>query len=545
VIDDTPTIALSPGVERLAAPRATCLEPVPGELLRSRYMLEDVIGRGGACIVFRARDLDRSSPEDRAANLVALKVLRCEQRTNPLALTHLQREFRQMQGLSHPGIAQVFDLECDGEIWFMSMQLVAGRTVKGWMETPGSCADALRIIKSCCEALDHAHSLGVLHADLKPTNVMVGDDGAVTLIDFGCAASPGSAEAAGRNPLSTLTPLYASPQVLAGRAAERRDDVFSLACLSYAMLSGGRHPFGGRPALEDGRAKCAPTYVRVIPPGLFEVIERGLSADPEVRPASVRQFLQEMLQAAASVSHPALPRVFKQGVAGAPRVMRNRGSARAPAALSTVADIFGGGRVTYRHSQPVVRLSALAFAVVSAAVLLPLNNRPQAIRTVTLLPEASAAAAPVAPTARLPSEPIPGIRALPHDSGVISFESPTLRASAVQSLVAISVRRLQATRGRGTFLWRVERGTAYPGVDYERMQPQRVSFAEGQAVRTLFIPLISSSETLIAHAPRTFTVALEQVAGGPALGRFARVTVAIDPPPSSGRLAAYQARARE
>jgi hypothetical protein len=91
-------------------------------------------------------------------------------------------------------------------------------------------------------------------------------------------------------------------------------------------------------------------------------------------------------------------------------------------------------------------------------------------------------------------------------------------------------------------VWRVERGTGFPGVDYERMAPQVVKFIAGQAVRTLFIPMINTDVASLAHDPRTFTVALEQIAGGPTLGRLARVTVAIDPPPTSRRFAAYQAR---
>jgi hypothetical protein len=146
-------------------------------------------------------------------------------------------------------------------------------------------------------------------------------------------------------------------------------------------------------------------------------------------------------------------------------------------------------------------------------------------------------------TARAETDVLPEAKPLLRDSGVISFEASIVHASAVQSLVAISVRRLHATRSRGAFVWRVERGSAYPGVDYERIKPQLVKFIEGQAVRTLFIPLIKTRATLATRGPRTFSVALEQVAGGPALGRFARVTVAIDPPPTSSRIAAYQARA--
>ena len=114
-----------------------------------------------------------------------------------------------MQGLSHPGIVRVFDLDSDGEIWFISMELVAGQTVKTWMETPASYADALRIICACGEALEHAHSLGILHGDLKPTNVMVTDNGTAKIIDFGSAPSPGSLLAARPDPTFVATPLYA------------------------------------------------------------------------------------------------------------------------------------------------------------------------------------------------------------------------------------------------------------------------------------------------------------------------------------------------
>src|ERR1019366_3408360 len=147
-------------------------ELAPGSVLRSRYELEEVIGRGGTSIIFRAKDLHRALPQ--AANFVAVKLLRTEQRADPLAITRLKREFRQMQCLSHPGIVRVFDLDCDGDVWFISMELVAGRTVKTWIEKPGSHADALGIIAACCEALEHAHSLGILHGDLKANRFWVG-----------------------------------------------------------------------------------------------------------------------------------------------------------------------------------------------------------------------------------------------------------------------------------------------------------------------------------------------------------------------------------
>ena len=187
--------------------------------------------------------------------------------------------------------------------------------------------------------------------------------------------------------------------------------------------------------------------------------------------------------------------------------------------------------VLVMRAQPFVRLIALVFSIVGIAVFFRLGTHRDVIRAPESPPEASAMSPELVATAHAQSEVVPETRLL-HDSGVISFEASTVHAGAVQSLVAISVKRLPAT-SRGAFLWRVERGTAQPGVDYERIQPQVVRFIEGQTVRTLFIPLINSPATSVQRGPRTFTVALERVKGGPALGRFARVTVTIDPPPTS------------
>ena len=553
------------GPAQLATMSEIQVELSPGSVLRSRYVLEDVIGRGGTSILFRAKDLHRAQSQHTAANFVALKFLRPAQCADPRALARLKREFQQMQGLSHPGIVRVFDLDCHGDVWFISMELVAGQTVKTWVETPGSHENALRIIGACGEALEYAHSLGILHGDLKPTNVMVTDDGAAKLIDFGSTPSPSSLLAGQSDPTFTATPLYASPQILAGKSAERRDDVYSLAYLSYHILSGGRHPFGGRPSLEDGRAKSAPTYVRTIPTGLFAVIERGLSAQRERRPASVREFLDDLTDAdrrhRADVSSASIPtsdnldamRYPVLVMHAAERASRSTSPAFfkkirlktgiAAATLAPIAERFGAGRGSYRRAQPLARLIALVFAIAGTAVMYRVGTHRDVIRAPESPPEASIMPPELVATAPAPSEVFPETRPLLPDSGVISFDASTIHANAAQSLVAISVKRLPATRSRGAFLWRVERGTAQPGVDYQQIEPQVVRFIEGQAVRTLFIPLINTAATSELRGARTFTVALERVKGGPALGRFARVTVAIDPPPTSSPFGPYQARA--
>jgi serine/threonine protein kinase len=532
--DDTPTDQLAPRQAQSDCIKDTPSELMPGYVLRSRYVLEEVIGRGGMSIIFRARDLHRALPQDIAANFVAIKVLRADQRDNPWALTRLKREFRQMQVLSHPGIVRVFDLDCDDDIWFMSMELVPGGTVKAWLETPRSQAEALTIIRAGCEALEHAHSVGILHADLKTTNVMVAADGAtIKLIDFSSTPNRGGGALADADSNLAVTPLYASPQVLAGESAEPRDDVFSLACLSYSILSGGRHPFGGHPSLENGRVKQAPTYVRSIPIGLFEVIERGLSAERERRPSSVAQFLRELTAAEMRCrdADPGAPLHPGKAIQVLDRVSH---SVQLESPSWMIADTFGGAR-SYRRAGTFARLTVFVIAIVGVAVVFRLGTHRGAIRAADLPSQASATSA--TPT----DNPVHTAAAL-RDSGSISFDSPAIRASSRQSLVAVTVKRLSATDRSGAFVWRVERGTAYPGVDYERIEPQVVRFTEGQTARTLFIPLLAGHAALLARGPRNFTVALQQVAGGPALGRFARVNVAIDTPLASNMVATNQVR---
>lgn len=555
--------------EAMAAPSPP--EPEPGTVLGSRYRLEAIIGRGGTSSVYRARDLRPERVWDTTSDLVAVKLLRGRPCTEALAPARLEREFHTMRGLSHPGIARVSELGCDGDIWFMSMELIAGQTLKQWMSTGGPRPQALQIIDACCETLEYAHAMGVVHGDLKPTNVLVREDGSIKLIDFGSSSIPDDRTDAGLVPAVAATPLYASPQILAGHRAEQLDDVFSLACLSYSILSGGRHPYGGRPSFEGFRAKSAPTYARAIPVELFEVIERGLSADRARRPASVSAFRRELMQAeqrrranacllpAASVS--VLPKSSPRPSVLAPAV------AAVARRVVSLKKAFGSGPRLQPVKPIVVSVIALVAAVVGAAAVFshiePMQSRhagadglplarAEAVPAQTIAVKASTAqgapaqlpAAQLPPAqlpSQLPSAPDRAPSASPkaaapapaaHDSSSISFKAALIHTNAGQSLVAITVTREPANQTPGPFVWRVERGNAIPAIDYKRLKPRRVNFNDGQTVRTLFIPLLNKTSAHVPPGPRFFDVVLQSVAGGPALGRFARITVVIDPMPS-------------
>jgi serine/threonine protein kinase len=500
--------------------------PMPVVVLRSRYELAEVIGHGDRSTIFRARDLHPAASLESADGELAVRLLHPHLGADPLARTRMKLGFGQMQSLTHPGIVRVFDLDCDGDACFMTMEFVPGSTVNAWIEAPHSRAEALRIIRECCVALEHAHSLGILHGDLKPGNVMVANDGTTKLLDF-VPASVDARVTAPLDPAQFTAPLYASPQVLAGKGAVTRDDVFSLACLSYFILSGGRHPFGGRPSLEDGRAKSAPNHLREIPVALFDVIERGLSAERERRQESVREFLSELSDADR-----------RERALGRSDITTGRDEI-GPALLARAVAPYDDSR----RRRPFATMMVMVFATAAAGIILQLAAHRDMTSKVVSPTKATAMLPELVTTAHAQSEAPSEVRPLPRDSGVISFEVATIHASAEQSLVAITVKRMLATRSSGAFVWRVVRGTAHPGVDYQPVDPQVVRFIEGQSIRTLFIPLLHTHEASAASDPRTFTVALEQVAGGPTLGRFARITVAIDPPPPATVSAAFQARA--
>ena len=557
--DDCPTAELRPIQWRSAMEHVTGRDPARptdiavGAILRCRYILEQVVGRGGDSIVYRARDLHRVAADDSADNVLAVKILLPERRTNVHALTRLKREFRQMQCLSHPGIVRVFDLDCDGDIWFITMELVAAQTLKTRLQAPVSHAEAVRIIAACCEALEYAHSRDILHGDLKPSNVLLDQHGRVKLIDFGSAPGPGSDIAPESDPSRAATYRYASPQILAGSSAERRDDIFSLAWLSYSILGGGADPFEPKASLDASHVPLVPTYLSTIPARLYEVIARGLSAERESRPASVGEFLRDLT--GTGLCRCTIPTGIALAAAPTLPFELHPEDGVAAGTLAAIGERLGAGRAAYRRPNRHLSMLAMVVVALGMTVLLRHATHPTALRSDELPRAATPAATEIASTALapLPMQPDPAAIAspevrpqtqpAPRALGAISFEESAIRASAAQSLVAIPVKRLQSTRGRATFVWRIERGTALPDVNYRRLAPQLVGFNEGQAVRSLFIPLLRARAPVAAREPRSFTVMLEKTAGGPELGRFARVTVTIEPAPGALRYGAYQVRA--
>jgi serine/threonine protein kinase len=493
-----------------------------GRVLRGRYVLETEIGRGGQCVIFRAKDLHRVTAEDSDGGRIALKLLHPLHCHDERAVARLAREFRQMQALAHPSIARVFDFDRDGDIWFISMELIEGQPVSQWMLQDVPLKDAFCVIRDCCEALEYAHSLGIVHGDLKPSNVLRVRDGSVKLIDFGSVASHHVGDETVHSVAESSTPAYASPQVLAGMRAEIQDDVFSVACLSYGILSEGARPFGDATSLEAHRARLCPAVIAGMPVELFSVLSRSLAGDRVHRPASTSQFYRDLLGS---------------GVDPGARVHAR--SRTEPA-----------GRTKRQLIQGLSVASLAAAGLCAAAVLLPFAQKPiagtgsetssrQDVSGTTSMgvPDPSSAATGdtglLTPVSFEPMSSASAATALASGAGhgIVTFQSSALVAGSAQSMVAIPVRRLQSTHGATAVEWQVESGTAMPSIDYEPIKAQVMRFSEGESVRSLFIPLIRTAANTETRPPRSFTVLLRPVGNGSRLGAVTRIKVTIVPQP--------------
>jgi formylglycine-generating enzyme required for sulfatase activity len=296
------TILLDPskiGVE-LEASAANSLGR--GSVLLDRFKLLDVIGEGGMSRVFKAIDLRRveagaSDPH------VAVKVLTMPFANYSDALSVLSREAHNLQGLTHPNIVRVIDCDRDGEVVFMTMELLSGRSLQDEMQA--GKAEGLprefriRVIESIVNALEFAHSKHIVHGDLKPGNVFITNAGEIKVIDFGLArliARPKAKLAISRSTagerMRALTPAYASPEMWGDHAPDPRDDVYSLACVAWKVMT-GEHPFQGRDPLAARNANTPLVRPPQIKAHEFRALRHALEFDREKRTVSARQFLTE------------------------------------------------------------------------------------------------------------------------------------------------------------------------------------------------------------------------------------------------------------
>lgn len=207
-----------------------------GMLLNGRYRLESMIGQGGMGVVYRATDVLNE-------HIVALKTIR-GRLIQPRRLSWFKAEFKVMTQLRHPNIATVFDFEAinEGDDHFFTLEYVAGRTLfEATVEQ--SFAVIVERLVEICRALSYIHDHRIVHYDLKPSNVLVRDDGTLKVLDFGLVGARGGARAPG----VIGTPAYMAPEVASGLEVDHRSDLYSLGIMLYQLLC-RRLPFAASDA---------------------------------------------------------------------------------------------------------------------------------------------------------------------------------------------------------------------------------------------------------------------------------------------------------
>ena len=271
-------------------------------VLKQRFVLEEKLGSGGMGTVFRAKDLRKVEARDRQPYL-AIKVLNNDFREHPEAFIALQREAAKSQILSHPNIVSIYDFDKDGDIPFMTMELLEGQELAALLRAyPNGLPEpvAWQVIRGICAGLAHAHGAGIVHADFKPGNVYVGSNSVPKILDFGIARAVQLTDVQGDDTLfdparlAALTPAYASREMLAGDNPEPRDDLYSLGIVIYLILT-GHHPYG-RLSAEDASAEgLKPERPKGVSRRQWQVIARCLSFNRQSRPDSVAEVEKYLL----------------------------------------------------------------------------------------------------------------------------------------------------------------------------------------------------------------------------------------------------------
>lgn len=257
------------------------------------YRIVRRLGEGGMGQVYAAEDT-------RLGRQVALKLLPPEMAADRDRLERFEREARALAALNHPHIVTVYAVEAVEDLHFMTMELLAGRTLAELMARRLPLETILGLALPLVDALAAAHARGIIHRDLKPANVIVAEDLHVKLLDFGVAVfreAPGGVDTWTDTELRTApgtlvgTLPYMSPEQIQGRPVDPRSDLFSLGTILYEALAGTRPFRGGTPAeLLSAILRDAPRPLAELrpdlPPQVGAIVGRCLEKDPQARYAS-------------------------------------------------------------------------------------------------------------------------------------------------------------------------------------------------------------------------------------------------------------------
>ena len=382
--------------------------PITTGTVLGRYRLLEKAGVGGMSEVFRAED-------ETLKRIVAVKVILGPVAADSTFRERFLREARLVAGLEHPNVLPVFDYgtaTIDGEeVSYLVMPLVAGGSLKGRVAGPVPPALAITWLSAIAAALDHAHSKGILHRDVKPGNVLMDAQGRPLLADFGLARS--AEVSSGLTATGTVlgTPLYMAPEQAMGATLDGRADQYALAVIAFELLA-GRVPFSAESPLAvlHQHVSTPPPPLSTVLPGtaasVDAVLFRGLAKKPGDRFASCSAFVAAL---GAALAVPGAAATVPQAMHGESQVATIISApALSPAALAAPASLAKNApEGAPKDATRGVRVLLAALLLLSAAggvvLLLRGTGRPSASSSVPATATPALAAASASTSAGAPA----------------------------------------------------------------------------------------------------------------------------------------------
>ena len=264
-----------------------------GDVLGGRYEIVKLLGEGGMGAVYKAIDRELDRP-------VALKVIRPELASNASMLARFKQELLLSRQVTHKNVIRIYDMgDADG-VKFITMEFVEGRDLRALIQERKkfSPEESVEVMQQVCQALQAAHSVGVIHRDLKPQNIMREESGRILVMDFGLARTM---EGDGMTQTGALvgTMEYMSPEQALGKELDQRSDVFAAGLILYELLTGNM-PFKAETALASlirrtqERAVPVSDHDRNIPGALSGVVSKCLERDPNLRYQTAEEVLRAL-----------------------------------------------------------------------------------------------------------------------------------------------------------------------------------------------------------------------------------------------------------
>ncbi len=290
----------------------TLQDPLVGQVLDGRYRVEARIAVGGMATVYRAVDtrLDR---------VLALKVMHPALAADASFVERFIREAKSVARLAHPNVVQVFDQGTDGAYVYLAMEYIAGCTLRDVLRERGALQPraALDILEPVLAALGAAHRAGFVHRDMKPENVLIGDDGRVKVADFGLVRAVDTVTNTTGTVLGTVS--YLAPEQIEHGTADPRVDVYACGILLYEMLTGEKPHDGDSPAtiLYKHLHEDVPPPSATVPGMAYELDELVATATartPEIRPHDAVALLARAREARAGLTEAQLDAVPPQAL---------------------------------------------------------------------------------------------------------------------------------------------------------------------------------------------------------------------------------------